>query len=518
MKAVFAEEMRELDRRTVEEAGMPSLLLMENAGRAVAEAAMSMLTENNTATRKACLFVGKGNNAGDALVAARYLINFGFSVRLLLFSNPSDFASDTALNFNILKSMQADMLTVKSEHDWDRALVYGTYADLLVDGLLGTGLRGPVEGSFARAIELMNSCGKKILSIDVPSGVNSDSGEVGGPAVRATQTVTLCLPKVGLLLPPGNIYTGRLVVAPIGMPANIIENAPVQQTIVTGELVSGQLPGRRLDAHKGSAKAAVIAGAPSTSGAAALCAEAALRSGAGVVRLFAAGSIAGVLAVKLTEVMVESWPEGGQGLDETATDRMIEQIGGYDSLALGPGLGRANGTSAAVCRLVENTDRVMVIDADALNILVGKTEILMKTREVPVLTPHLGEMARLTGMTVEEIQKEGVVRIARRFAGQWRAVVVLKGAPTVIALPSGDIFINSTGNPGMATAGSGDVLAGVITGLLAQGMDQAAAAVAGVYLCGLAGDLVAKDGMIGMAAGDILAALPAARQVLAQNG
>ncbi len=513
MKAAFTQEMREIDRRAVEEAGMPALLLMENAGRAVAQEVMAFLGEC-PAGAKICVFAGKGNNGGDAFVAARHLANSGFAVRVMLFSETAEFTPDAALNFNILKNMGVQLLFVKDETDWDRALVHVMYADLLVDGLLGTGLRGAPEAGVARAIKFINRSGKKVLSIDVPSGVNGDSGAVGGEAVNADRTVALCLPKVGLLLSPGNAYAGKVIVAPIGLPRNILAGACIQQTVITKELATALLPQRRRDAHKGEAKTAVLAGALSTSGAAALCSEAALRAGAGLVRLFTPQSVSGLLAAKLTEVMVEGCPETEDGLEAGHMEYIAGQLGVYHSLAAGPGLGTSAGTVEAVCRLLPLVDCPVVVDADGLNALSGCTEVLAKTRKLAVVTPHIGEMARLTGLAVDEIKKEGVVRIARRFAGQWGAVVVLKGAPTVVALPSGEVFINSSGNPGMATAGMGDVLTGVVAGFLAQGLDAGAAAVVAVYLCGLAGDIIAENGMIGMAAGDVAAALPLARKLL----
>jgi NAD(P)H-hydrate epimerase len=259
----------------------------------------------------------------------------------------------------------------------------------------------------------------------------------------------------------------------------------------------------------------VIAGARGTCGAAALCSEAALRAGAGVVKLFAASDAADFLSAKLTEVMVETLPAGeADGLESAGFGLLLEKAEDFPVLAIGPGLGTKPGTAELVCRLAAETEKRLVLDADALNILAKNREILPKIKVPPILTPHLGEMARLADLTAKQIEEEGLLEVARRFAAAWRAILVLKGAPTLVALPSGEVFINTSGNPGLATAGSGDVLTGVVAGLAAQGAAAAEAAIGGVYLHGLAADLVAQDGLVGLAAGDVIAALPKARQEL----
>ena len=513
MKIALGEELRELDRRAVQEAGMPSLLLMENAGHAVANEAISLLADK-AGNKKVVIFAGRGNNGGDALVAARHLINSGLTVRVFLLFAPEEFSPDAAVNFSILFNMQADIVVLNEEKDWDKVTLHMLFADLIIDGLLGTGFKGMLEGSLRRAVELMNQSKKLVLAIDVPSGLDVDSGQTE-LAVQATNTLTLVLPKLGLLFSPGRSYVGKLSLAQIGLPKNLIDTAAINQTLITGDIVKCLLPIRSVDAHKGQTKAAVLAGAQGTVGAAALCAEAALRSGAGLVRLFTPESIAGLLAIKLTEVMVSGLPEQeGLGLQSDQVFELLGSLSLYDAVAIGPGLGLGEGTIELVCSLLEQTDRQLVLDADALNAMQGRTELFGQSKKVAVLTPHLGEMARLTGLTVAEIERDGVLRVARRFSIQWQSVVVLKGAPTVVAFPDGQAFVNSSGNQGMATAGSGDVLTGIIVGLLAQGLDPGAAAVCGVYLHGLAGDVVAGEGMIGLAAGDIIAALPRAQALV----
>ena len=509
MKLAFSKEIKYIDKKTMEEGKMPSLLLMENAGRAVFEMATEMLT-GNFSGKKVCIFAGKGNNGGDAFVAARYLLNNGAKVRIFLLTGQDAFEGDAASAFAILKGMKPEILELTDDKAWDRMLVYLLACDLIIDGLLGTGFKGRLEENFERVINIINNSGKTVLSIDIPSGVGADDGKVETVAVLAANTVTLALPKPGLFIAPGRSYTGKIAVAPIGIPSYIINEAPIQQKLITGEMVTWHLPRRQITAHKNQAKVAVIAGEKGKTGAAALCCEAALRTGAGIVQLFTAQDVADNMALKLTEVMVDALATDETGITSEFIDVLLEKTAFFPVLAIGPGLGNKTGTAETVCQLLQKTDKKLVLDADALNAVVGNTKIFAQTKEIAVLTPHLGEMARLTSLTVEQMQQEGILQIARRFAVEWQSILILKGAPTVVAFPDGEIFVNTAGNPGMATAGSGDVLTGVIAGLIAQGMDQAPAAVCGVYLHSLAADLIAREVMIGMTAGDIVSALPKA--------
>ncbi|MDR3349017.1 MAG: NAD(P)H-hydrate dehydratase [Acidaminococcales bacterium] len=511
MKAAFSHEMKNIDRRATEEAGLPSAVLMENAGGAVARRAMEIL--GGAPGRKICVFAGRGNNGGDAFAAARYLLNAGARVRVFLIDAAENLTANARIFFGVLQNMRAAIVCLgKDDLAWDKASVHLAFADLIVDGIFGSGFHGVLSEEYKRAAELINSSGRPILAIDLPSGVEADSGRAAENAVWATHTVAFSLPKPGLFLFPGKSCAGVVSVAPIGIPYNIIASEPVRQSIITPELVAARLPARSPLAHKHQARVGVIAGARGTSGAAALCAEAALRAGAGVVRLFTADDAAKILSAKLTEVIVDALPSGEtEGLDCGGFELLLEKIAAFPVLAVGPGLGTKPGTADVVCRLALETDKQLVMDADALNILAKNRQILPKIKNPPILTPHLGEMARLADMAAAEIKEVGLLETARRFAIEWGAVLVLKGAPTLVALPDGDVFINTVGNPGLATAGSGDVLTGVIAGLAAQGMDSPSAAVCGVYLHSLAADLIAQEGMVGLAAGDVIAALPKAR-------
>lgn len=514
MKLALAEEIKNIDKKATEEANIPSIVLMENAGRAVFEMAAEMF-ERNLSGKKICVFAGKGNNAGDAFVAARYLLNNGVKVKLFLLAPEELFSADAQTAFSILKTMQPDISLLANQTEWDKMKVQLAFCDLVIDGLLGTGFHGTLEGEYASAVEAINNCRKPVLSIDIPSGIEADSGKAASIAVMATNTVTLALPKPGLFMFPGKAYAGRVSVAPIGVPNNIIDDMPIQQKLITNEMVACYLPRRSLLANKNQFRAAVVAGSKGMIGAAALCSEAALRIGAGLVKLLTAQNAADILSMKLTEVMVDTLAADDDGLTPGFVDVLLEKTTSFSVVAVGPGLGIREGTKEFVCDFIQNTDKTLVLDADALNAIAGKTELLTKTKELAVITPHLGEMARLTGLSIEQIEQEGILRIARRFAIEWQTIVVLKGVPTIVALPDGEAFINTTGNPGMATAGSGDVLTGVIAGLIAQGLEPAPAAVCGVYLHSLAADIVAQDAMMGMAAGDILSALPQALKYVA---
>ncbi len=509
MKIALGEEIKSIDKKAVEEGLMPSIVLLENAGYAVANQSLSMFSTNNR-LKKVCVFAGKGNNGGDAFVAARYLANSGITVRVFVLAEEQDLSNDAQKAFAILKNMNVKIEFIVKNTDWNKVNLHVAWADLVIDGMLGTGFSGQLQGDFFNAVECINSSNKPVLSIDIPSGVNADTGSVETVAILATSTISFVLPKMGLFLLPGKSYVGDLVVAQIGIPNNIVNIVNIEQNVITADLVRSFLPQRAVDAHKNQAQTAVVAGNKTTSGAAALCSEAALRSGSGIVKLFTPKNVFDILAVKLTEVMVDSLDYDLEiGVVENI-ENLFAKIENFHCLAVGPGLGTKRATKDFVIDIIKNTDKKLVLDADALNIIADNSQILKETKQLAIITPHLGEMARLTGLSIEQMKQEGIVRIARRFAVLWRTVVALKGVPTIVALPDGQIFVNINGNKGMATAGSGDVLTGIISGFLAQGLPAQAAAICGVYIHSLAGDIVAKEAQIGMAAGDIISAIPRA--------
>ena len=400
---------------------------------------------------------------------------------------------------------------LSTEDDWVLAELAASKADVLVDALLGTGFHGELEGDVLRACELLNKSEKYILAVDIPTGVNADNGAVSEHAVRSDHTVTMALVKTGLLLYPGREYCGDIELADISMPVKLVEEYQSDKYRLTDEIVRELLPLRKANAHKGDAGRVVIcAGSPGYTGAAALASDAAVKAGAGLVSLYTPLSSRDVLAIKLTEVMVHGLLERMPGiLGGGAASDVASSAEAADVLAIGPGLGTSESTQEAVRTILQKITTPVVIDADALTALVGHTEILAAMQAQKVLTPHPGEMARLTGLEIAEIEADRI-NVAKKYAEEWQAIVVLKGAPTVIGCPNGTVYVNSTGNSSLATGGSGDVLTGIIAGLAAQEISLQEAAICGVYLHGLAAELTGID--IGLAAGELAALLPQARE------
>ena len=508
MKVLTGSQMAELDRQAIENLGIPSLVLMEMAGRAVTEELCTRFPD--IARKKIIVIVGKGNNGGDGLVVARRLLDLGAAVEVHALCAPKEFSEETRHQAEILSKLGYTLEHHTKPQD-RRALARALAdAELIVDGLFGTGFRGAAQGLPAEAIELINLGSAFVCAIDIPSGVEADTGHVLGPAVYADLTVTFELPKLGLLLYPGRQYVGELVVKPIGYPRVLVEQYASTMTWVDADWVREHLPKREPYSHKGDyGKVLVIAGSRGYTGAAALCAEAALRAGAGLVYLAVPESLLGAMEAKLTEVIKLGLPDSDGALASSALPKILEMLEDKDVLIVGPGLGRHPHTITTVRQLVAQADKPLVLDADGLNALGPQAEKILSRRAAPtVLTPHPGELSRLIAQTVDEIESDRV-GIACKTAQQLNSVLVLKGVPTVTAAPDGEVFINSTGNSGLASGGSGDVLTGCLGGLLAQGLDSITASVCAVYLHGRAADLLKSDlGERGMIASDVLRALP----------
>lgn len=507
MKIVTAEQMRELDRRAMEERGLPGLTLMENAGRGVAEAAYR-LTEI-TPDRPIVVLCGRGNNSGDGFVAARHLADMGRTVEVFLAARREEISGDARES---LLRLEGAGLTVRELEDHQPAARAWTHAALIVDALLGTGVSGRVRGLVGELIEAINDSGRPVLAVDVPSGLDADTGEPLGMAVRARETVTMGLPKIGLFLHPGVDYSGRVTVADIGLPPDLIADSPAAGDLGGQEWVRMLLPDRPRSAHKGDfGKVLVIAGSVGMTGAACLCAEAALRVGAGLVTVGCPASLNDILEVKLTEVMTIPLPETYErSLDTRALALILEQAEEADVLAIGPGLSRQPETAMLVRRLVARVEKPLVIDADGLNALAGAAALLESDHAPAVLTPHPGEMGRLMGIATEKVQARRAY-YTEAAANRFRSVIILKGACSLIAEAGRPLVVNPTGNPGLASGGTGDVLAGMVAGLIAQGLSPFEAAVAATYLHGLAGDLAAQRvGEASLVASDVLAGLPQA--------
>lgn len=518
MQILLAEEMRALDRAAEEEIGIPGIVLMENAGRAVADAAEKLL--GSCCHKKVVIFAGKGNNGGDGSGAGRWLHNRGADVTLVLAGLVGELTGSAADELQYYLSCGASLLEVT---DADDNLQFAEIenkvqqADLLIDALLGTGFAGTMRPLFARLCQSINQAKEtnarcSVLAVDIPTGVNADTGAADIHAVRADVTVTMALPKLGLYLYPGAEYVGRLQVADIGMPASLLKETEGNHFLITGEKVREILPVRPKNAHKGSVgRVVVAAGSYGYTGAAALCSFASVKSGAGLVTLFTPENAREILAVKLTEVMVKGLPvQDNSLLQEESLELLSDALDNADVLAVGPGFGVSEETGNLIRELLVSAHVPCVIDADAITALKDHTELLSHMVAEKVLTPHPGEMARITGLSIANIEQDRV-EIARSYAEKWQAVIVLKGVPTVVALPDGQVYVNTTGTPAMASGGSGDVLTGLTAALIGQGLSAADAAIAGVYLHGLAGEIAAQ-GCVGLAASELLAMIPEARK------
>ena len=518
-----AEEMRRADRRATERYGVPSLLLMENAGRGAADALERTL--GPVGGRRVAVVCGKGNNGGDGFVVARHLLGRGARVSAWLVGRSADVHGDARVNLEALRRAGEPVTEAPEpgEAAFDRLRAELTEADVIVDAVLGTGVRGAATGAIAAAIEAINAAGiagRPVCALDLPSGLPSDGEASIGPVVRARVTVTFGLPKLGLVLPAGAAQAGRVEIADLGIPRAWLEEG-IPTALLEAADVRASLPLRPAEAHKGSyGHLLVVAGSVGRTGAAVLACLGALRAGTGLVTCATPASQQPVVAAQLPEPMTESLPEtAARTISTKAVERVVELLGRMDALALGPGIGLDPETRTAVEMLVREVERPMVVDADALTALAGNPALCRAAPAPRLLTPHPGEAARLLGCTIAEVQADRIAS-ARRLAAESGALVALKGARTVVADPGGLVALNPTGNPGMATGGTGDVLTGVAGGLLAQGVAPTVALGAAVYLHGLAGDLAAAArGQAGLVAGDLAEALPAAiRRVLEPDG
>lgn len=507
MKIATSRQMKNIDRRAVREWGIPGIVLMENAAAALMSEMEAFF--GGISGLKVCIVCGKGNNGGDGLALARRLGIRGVDVCVVLLARFSEVSGDAKINLDILRKSGIPIITNASRQDVLRLV---SSSDVVVDAMFGTGLSSPLAGRFAQAVEIINTSGLPVVSVDVPSGINADTGGVMGAAVAADLTVTMGLLKPGLLLGNGPLYAGSVRVADIGIPPGVIEEEGVACRLIDGGYAAGAMMPRLRDTHKGDyGHVMVLAGSIGKAGAAAIAAKAALRSGAGLVSAAVPVSLVPVIHQLSAEVMCIGIAESIDGTTGIGAEMELLRLSKkMDACAVGPGLTTHAETVHVVRNFVKYSTIPMVIDADGLNALADSLDILKALNAPAVLTPHPGEMARLTGLDAEEIQKDRL-GIASSFASQYAVTLVLKGAGTVVASPDGRMFINSTGNPGMATAGAGDVLTGMIAGFLGQGYAATEAACLAVFLHGLAGDIAARDKTeAAMIAGDIIEKIPEA--------
>ncbi|MGD9155378.1 MAG: NAD(P)H-hydrate dehydratase [Bacillota bacterium] len=494
MKVAYAHEMQEIDRLAQVKYNLSGDLLMERAALAARE--VVLCDYGAVADLSVYLFCGKGNNGGDGLALARLLAERQARVTVVLAETPADYSGLAAVNLQ--RAYKYGLRVVEWPQLDQREL---SEAVFLVDALLGTGAKGAPRENLAALITKLNQLRKPVYALDLPSGINVDTGQVALVAVQAETTITFGLPQPGLLCYPGASHTGKLVVASLGFPAGLLAADHLAVNYLSSGEAPAFLPRRQPDAHKGNGgHLLVLGGAPGMTGAVALATRGALRSGSGLVT--AGLREPGAWPEKPAEVMTLAWREA------------LTRLDGYAGVVVGPGLGTTDEGADLLEQLLAGCQAPLVVDADGLNLLAGQPEWWSKLGPTAILTPHPGEMARLTGLTVPQVQADRL-GVARHYAQTWGVVVVLKGARTIIALPEGSAYINLTGNSGMATAGMGDALAGIIGGVLAQGLTVAQASVGGTYLHGLAGDLAARiKGPIGIVAGDLVEQLPAAYQAI----
>lgn len=501
MKIATREIVREIDRLTIKKYGVPGLVLMENAGRATAD----VLLDNFGYVAKVAVFAGGGNNGGDGFVISRHLISAGLDVDTYILSNPKSYRGDALTNYKALKNIGANIIELKNN------LRKYKQAEVIVDAIFGTGLDREVSGFYKKVIEFINTQGVPTIAVDIPSGLDANSGQPLGTAVLADITVTFVLSKLGLSIYPGVEFAGEVYVADITTPKFLEDEVPYE--LLTSETIEGILTPRYEDTHKGTyGHLFILAGSPGKSGAAALSALGAQRIGTGLVTVGAPKSLNPILEQKTTEAMTEPMPETNlETFGPVSIERALEIAAEKKTaIAIGPGISTTNETREFLYEIIRNSELPMVIDADAITLVADNPKILQETKAPIVLTPHPGEMSRLAKISTEEVQADRI-NVARDFSTKFNCYLVLKGARSVISTPQGEIFINTTGNAGMASGGMGDILTGIIGGLLAQQIEPTNACKLGVFVHGLAGDIIAEqNGESGIIASDVANSVPKA--------
>jgi hydroxyethylthiazole kinase-like uncharacterized protein yjeF len=509
IKILNTAQIQSCDRVAIDDYGIPELLLMENAGTRVVEAMEEFFESDAPGSVAVCC--GKGNNGGDGFVVARHLYNQGLDVQVYLFAGADQLQGSPATNHAMAKALGVPITQIPDADTWEAQCAVLEGYDCIVDALFGTGITGGLRGHFGDVVDAINAAGSAVVAVDVPSGLCADTGSVEGPVVDADLTVTFAAAKLCHVLSPAEDYCGEIYVVDIGIPEASIATIDDAVLMITPEHCADLLVPRASDTHKGTyGRVLVVAGSPGTTGAAVLSARGALRGGAGLVTVASPDSVYPIIAGQITEALVRplsSASEGG-GLGLDAVDEVLGLVGSTDVLAIGPGVGTSEETAEAVRQIVSQAGVPTVIDADGLNALVGHLDKISEAQEPRILTPHPGEMARLLECSTGDVQGDRLGS-ARRLAAETGALVVLKGHRTVLAQPAGSLVLNPTGNPGMASGGSGDVLTGLIAALLAQRLEPESAAELGVFAHGAAGDLAAADlGEVALIAGDLVDSLP----------
>ncbi len=507
MKVATCNQMKEIDRTAIE-IGIQGIVLMENAAMKVVEEINRTLIDIQE--KSILIFCGKGNNGGDGFAIARHLFNMGANVLVILIGDRSKVHGDANINLTIIEKLGLKIVHIKNNSPLAEIAASLYLCDLIVDAIYGTGIKGTINGIAKDIIELINHSGKQVISVDVPSGINGDYGYNSDICIKADKTITFALPKIGLLEYPAVNYVGELKVVDISIPHSIIQAQNININTIDEKYIKKILPIRVNDSNKGDyGKVFIIAGSTGLTGAAVLAASAALRSGSGLITVGIPKSLSAIMEVKLTEVMSVPLEDEKKGvLSLKCVSQIIEKLNKIDVLVFGPGLSYNAVILAILTDILKQSDVPIIIDADGINALAQNINVLEEKKCPVIITPHPGEMSRLTGLSIQKIQTNRI-KVAQDFARQWKVTVVLKGTRTIVAFPNGDVFINCTGNAGMATGGMGDVLSGIIASLIGQGMNPEDAAVAGVYLHGMAGDVCSENiGQHGLIPTDVIQMLP----------
>jgi NAD(P)H-hydrate epimerase len=508
MKILTSRQMSNIDGRAIKGFGIPGIILMENAGIQAMHFIMDSIEEIEA--KNILILCGTGNNGGDGFVVARHLYSHGLFPEIKLIGEAKKVKGDALTNLKIAKKIRIPIEEIKTEASWRKFRSQLTNFQCIIDALLGTGLQGAPRGIYKMIIEDINQSLSEVVAIDIPSGLSGDTYKVSGAAVEADYTITFCCPKIPHVFPPAENYIGELEVADINIPDRAVLEEKTFLNLVEKELVYALLPQRRRDDHKGHfGHALVVSGSRGKSGAASLVAMSALKAGAGLVTVAAPDTAQKILATHSTEMMTEPIPETKDGSISTkALPLLLELAQDKDLISIGPGITRDKQTASTVRSLVKKTKIPVLIDADGLNAFEGFSKDLFGKKRKLIITPHPGEMSRLIGQSVKFVQ-DNRVEVCRNFAVTHHCYVVLKGYKTLISDPTGQVFVNPTGNPGLGTAGAGDILTGIMTGFLVQGIDILHALILSVYLHGFAADIAAGDlGEIPLMAGDVIDYLP----------
>lgn len=499
MLAVKGKEMKEIEKDTIDKIGISGIVLMENAAR---EFSNEILKDEEIYNNLIIIFCGTGNNGGDGFAIARMLKQKNIEIQVVLLGSLDKIKNEARINYNILLNMDINIINIQSEIEFNKYIQSIPKNTIFVDAIFGIGCERAIEGFFAQIINSINKQNKKVYAVDIPSGINSDNGSIMGTAIKAYKTITFALPKVGLFIYPGAAFTGDIIVVDVGIPEKAWINKPFDYEIIDSSFKE-LLPKRQVISHKGSyGKVLIIAGSKNMMGAAILAAKASYKSGCGIVKLLTEKGCESSLFSSIPEAIVETYDRNEENF-EMQVESINNTIAWADAILIGPGMTNDSYTLKLVEAAIKKNNGKLVIDADGLNVLSEKLNLLNENIKDIIITPHIGEMSRLTGYKSEDIILN-TIEFSKAFSERYNVITVLKSSRTVIA-GRGHIFINSLGNNGMATAGSGDVLSGIIVSLLAQTDKALKAAVLGTYIHSRSGDLM-KDllGEYSLTASDII--------------